>query len=171
MQIAAECRCHLGGPHSRAMTSFGLEGKYNMSNIKFALAAAALCVTTPLAAKPLHFVEHATSDATAHVGKDADNRGDVLTFANDVYDAANKMKVGTDQGYCIRIVAGKSFECIWTLLLAGGQITVEGPFLDAGDSTLAVTGGTGQYATARGEMKLHSRDAKGSEYDFLYSLK
>jgi len=135
------------------------------------IAAAALCIATPLAAKPMHLVEHAASDATAHIGKDADNRGDVLTFSNDVYDAANKMKVGTDQGYCIRIVVGQSFECIWTLTLAGGQITTEGPFLDAGDSTMAVTGGTGKYATARGEMKLHARDAKGSEYDFLYSLK
>ena len=143
-----------------------------MSNVKFAaIAAAALCVATPLAAKPMHLVEHATSDATAHIGKDADNRGDVLTFANDVYDAANKMKVGTDQGYCIRIVVGQSFECIWTLTLAGGQITTEGPFLDAGDSTMAVTGGTGKYAATRGEMKLHARDAKGSEYDFVYSLK
>jgi hypothetical protein len=135
------------------------------------IAAAALCVATPLAAKPMHLVEHATSDATAHIGKDADNRGDVLTFSNDVYDAANKMKVGTDQGYCIRVVVGQSFECIWTLMLASGQITVEGPFLDAGDSTLAVTGGSGKYVTARGEMKLHARDAKGNEYDFLYSLK
>lgn len=135
------------------------------------IAVAALCVATPLAAKPMHLVEHATTDATAHIGKDADNRGDVLTFANDVYDAANKKKVGTDQGYCIRIVVGQSFECIWTLMLDGGQITVEGPFLDAGDSTMAVTGGTGKYTTARGEMKLHARDAKGSEYDFIYSLK
>ena len=143
-----------------------------MSNVKFALAAAAaLCIATPLAAKPMHLVEHATTDATAHIGKDADNRGDLLTFANDVYDAANKKKVGTDQGYCVRVVVGTSFECIWTTMLAGGQITVEGPFLDAGDSTLAVTGGTGKYATARGEMKLHSRDAKGSEYDFEFSLK
>ena len=135
------------------------------------VAFAALCVATPSAAKPMHLVEHATSDATAHIGKDADNRGDVLTFANEVYDAANKMKVGTDQGYCMRVVVGKAFECMWTTTLAGGQITVEGPFLDAGDSTLAITGGTGRYSTARGEMKLHARDAKGSEYDFLYSLK
>jgi hypothetical protein len=140
-----------------------------MNRILF--AAAALCVATPLAARPLHLVEHATTDATAHIGKDADNRGDVLTFANDVFDATNKTKLGTDQGYCVRVVVGQSFECIWTLTLAGGQITTEGPFLDAGDSTLAVTGGTGKYASARGEMKLHSRDAKGSEYDFLYSLK
>lgn len=135
------------------------------------IAAAMLCAATSLAAQPMHYVEHATTDATAHIGKDADNRGDVLTFANDVYDAANKRKVGTDQGYCVRVVVGRAFECIWTTTLAGGQITVEGPFLDAGDSILAVTGGTGQYATARGEMKLHARDAKGSEYDFLFSLK
>ena len=138
---------------------------------KIRIAAAALCIATPLAAKPMHLVEHAATDETAHIGKDADNRGDVLTFANDVYDAANKKKVGTDQGYCIRVVVGKAFECNWTLTLAGGQITVEGPIFDAGDSTLAITGGTGKYAAARGEMKLHSRDAKGSEYDFIYLQK
>ena len=134
-------------------------------------AVATVLLTASAMAKPMHFVEHATSDATAHVGKDADNRGDILTFSNDVYDAANKTKVGTDQGYCIRILVGTSFECIWTLSLAGGQITVEGPFLDAGDSTLAITGGTGTYAAARGQLKLHARDAKGSEYDFVYMLR
>ena len=51
-----------------------------------------------------------------------------------------------------------------------GQLTVEGPFYDTKDSVLAVTGGTGDYATARGEKKLHARDAKGSEYDFVYTL-
>ena len=52
-----------------------------------------------------------------------------------------------------------------------GSITVHGPFLDAGDSLVAVTGGTGAYGGAKGEMKLHARDAKGSEYDFIYNLK
>jgi hypothetical protein len=138
---------------------------------KFAIITALALLASPaLAAEQLHVVEHAKSDATAHVGKAADNRGDILTFANDVFDASDKMKVGSDQGFCIRVVAGKSFECMWTLVLAGGQITVEGPFLDAGDSTLAVTGGTGKYADVRGEMKLHARDAKGTAYDFIYSL-
>jgi hypothetical protein len=76
----------------------------------------------------------------------------------------------SDSGWCIRTVAGKSWECFWTLTLADGQITVEGPFLDAGDSVVAVTGGTGKYAGVRGEMALHARDAKGSAYDFKYSL-
>lgn len=139
-----------------------------MSRIAFAVCL--LLASSAFASEQIHVVEHAKSDATAHVGKAADNRGDILTFANDVFDANDKAKVGSDQGFCIRVVAGKSFECLWTLMLASGQITVEGPFLDAGDSTLAITGGTGKYAGASGEMKLHARDAKGTAYDFLYAL-
>ena len=141
---------------------------------KLFVIPAALCVAwiSPAFAssEQLHVIEHATSDETAHIGTKPDNRGDVLTFANDVFDSTNKTKAGTDQGFCIRITAGKAYECIWTLTLAGGQITVEGPFFDAGDSVLAVTGGTGKYADVRGEMALHARDAKGTEYDFKYTL-
>ena len=120
----------------------------------------------------LNLVERALSDAThVHGGTAADNVGDVLTFSNPVYDAANTVKLGFDQGYCVRLVVGQSYECHWTLSLAQGQIAVDGPFLDAGDSVLAVTGGTGAYDGARGEMKLHARDAKGSAYDFTYTLR
>ena len=116
-------------------------------------------------------VEHAASDAVLDLGGMGDTVGDILTFANEIFDEANKTKIGDDNGWCIRTVAGKAWECFWTTSLKDGQITVEGPFLDAGDSALAVTGGTGQYAGARGEMLLHARDAKGSEYDFKFSLK
>jgi allene oxide cyclase len=122
------------------------------------------------AAEHIQVVERALTDATLDLGVHGDSVGDLLTFANPVYDAANKSKLGSDQGYCVRVVAGKSWECIWTLLLKGGQITVEGPFYDDGDSLMAVTGGTGQYIGAKGVMKLHPRDAKGSAYDFTYDL-
>ena len=115
-------------------------------------------------------VERATTDTVLDTGAKGDSAGDILTFSNDVYDQANKTKVGTDNGWCIRTVVGKAWECFWTLFLDKGQITVEGPFLDAGDSVLAVTGGTGEYANARGEMALHARDAQGSAYDFTYKL-
>jgi allene oxide cyclase len=139
--------------------------------LKFSVFACALVLPAPALAVPLHVVERAKSDATAHIGAKPDNRGDVLTFTNEIFDAADKTKVGSDNGFCIRTAVGKAFECLWTTSLVGGQITVEGPFLDAGDSVLAVTGGTGKYAGARGEMALHARDAKGSEYDFTFSLK
>lgn len=137
------------------------------------LLAGALALQAPiatLAAERLQVVEHADTDTVVDLGAKGDSVGDLLTFANPVYDAANKTKLGSDQGYCIRVVVGKSWECFWTLILAGGEITVEGPFYDSGDSVMVVTGGTGKYAGAKGDMKLHARDAKSTSYDFVYEL-
>ena len=133
-------------------------------------ACAFLLCTPAFAGTTIAVVERATTDAVTDTGATGDSAGDLYTWANSVYDAANQQQVGTDQGFCVRTQVGKAWECLWTTTLAGGQITVEGPFLDAGDSVLAITGGTGKYANARGQMKLHARDAKGSEYDFLYEL-
>lgn len=132
--------------------------------------ALALPLQASAKALKLNLVEHATTDAVTDTGAKGDSAGDLLTFANEVFDEKDANKVGSDTGWCIRTVAGKSWECFWTLTLPDGQITVEGPFLDAGDSVMAVTGGTGKYAGVRGEMSLHARDAKGSAYDFKYSL-
>ena len=137
------------------------------------LLAGALALVVPFAASAgerLQVVERALTDTTVDLGAKGDSVGDLLTFANPIYDAANKTKLGSDQGYCVRVVVGKSWECFWTLLLAEGQITVEGPFFDTGDSVMVVTGGTGKYAGAKGAMKLHSRDAKSTAYDFIYEL-
>jgi hypothetical protein len=142
-----------------------------MRNFSHAITAAiALSCAPAVAAEQITVVEHAKSDATAHIGTKPDNRGDILTFTNDVFDAADKVKVGADQGFCIRVAVGKAYECLWTTTLAGGQIMVEGPFYDAGDSVLAVTGGTGKYAGFGGQMTLDARDAKGTEYDFRFTL-
>lgn len=117
-------------------------------------------------------VEHADSDVLQHVGpaSEDDSVGDVLGFANDLYDEQNQDKVGTDNGLCIRTAVGEAFECVWTASLDGGQLTVEGPFYDAKDSTLAITGGTGDYTEAGGQMTLAARDDKGTEYDFTYDV-
>jgi len=117
----------------------------------------------------IHVIEHATTDAVTN-GSAADAAGNILTFANEVFDSANAGKVGTDQGYCVRIEVGKSWECVWTTFLPGGQITVEGPFLDTSDSTVAVTGGTGAYRNVRGSMELKSRNPAGTEFDFVFHL-
>jgi allene oxide cyclase len=114
-------------------------------------------------------IEHATTDATTDTGAPGDTAGDVLTFANDLFDAKDATKVATDQGSCIRTVAGSAYECSWTNLLPGGQITVQGPFYDAADSTLAITGGTGRYKRARGTMDLESRNG-GTEFAFTFHV-
>jgi allene oxide cyclase len=122
------------------------------------------------AADKLEFIEHAKSDFTLDLGAAGDSAGDLLTFANPLFDPLDKAQIGIDQGYCVRVAVGKSWECSITTILDGGQIMVTGPFNDKGDSMLAVIGGTGKYAGAKGQMLLHTRDAKGSAYDFRFEL-
>ena len=120
----------------------------------------------------IYVVEHAITDTVVDVGPKGDSVGDLLPFANPVFDATDKKQVGTDNGNCIRTVVGTAYECNWTTFLPGGQITVEGPYYDSGaDSMLAITGGTGIYSDVRGQMKLHARgNPLGSEYDFIFYL-
>jgi allene oxide cyclase len=122
--------------------------------------------TTP--GQTVHVIEHANTDVTADVDPPGDSHGDVLTFHNPVFNAADSQQVGRDQGYCIRIkkVDG-SYECNWTTFLENGHITVEGPFFDTKNSRLAITGGTGAYRDARGVMELQSR-AGGTKFDFIF---
>jgi len=114
-------------------------------------------------------VEHATTDAVTN-GTAGDDVGNILTFANEVFDSADTQQVGTDQGSCIRLVVGESWECSWTTFLPNGQITVQGPFYDTRDSVLAITGGTGAYRNARGEMELKFHNPAGTKIDFIFHV-
>jgi len=118
----------------------------------------------------LAVVERAETDTVTDTGEKDDSVGDILTFANKVYDEKNEKEIGSDNGYCLRTAVGSAWECNWTLTLTDGSIVIEGPFYDTKDSVVAITGGTGKYADARGSMKLHARDEKGSEYDFVYEF-
>jgi allene oxide cyclase len=118
----------------------------------------------------IHVVEHATTDLVIDTGPTGDSSGDLLTFANDLYDETNVDKVGRDQGDCIRINTTEgSWECRWINFLKGGAITVEGPFFDSHDSVLVITGGRGQYKDARGSMELKVLP-DGSGYDFIFHV-
>ena len=118
----------------------------------------------------LAVIEHATTDTVVDLTTNGDSTGDLLTFHNELFDDANEIVVGTDQGECVRIEVGVSWECRWINFLEGGSITVEGPFFDEGPSAMAITGGTGAYRGARGSMRLVARDAAGTEYDFVFRI-
>ena len=116
-------------------------------------------------------VERALTDAVIDLGEAGDSIGDLLTFGNPIYNAANTTQIGADQGECFRTNPGVAWECTWTTYLAKGSLTVQGSFPDSlADSTLAITGGTGIYRAARGEMTLHARNAGGTEFDFVFHV-
>jgi len=135
--------------------------------------AGLLLVQLPLAANAadrIEVIEHADTDATLDLGAKGDSAGDLLTWSNPLFDAANKVQVGSDQGYCVRTAVGKSWQCSWTNVLKDGEITVSGIFYDDKDSVLAIGGGTGKYVGAKGILKLHPRDPKAHSYQFIFEL-
>ena len=149
--------------------------------VPIALAAAALATlpaTTALArsqahatGQTIHVVEHANTDTEIPVAPGGkDEKGDPLTFVNPVFNVTDAKRIGHDEGFCTRLdpKAG-TWECLWTTFLPGGQITVQGPFYDTRDSTMSITGGTGAYRTARGQMKLHALHG-GQQYDFVFQI-
>jgi allene oxide cyclase len=118
----------------------------------------------------VHVIEHAITDTEIPSGGGKDVKGNILTFNNPVYNVANTKQVGHDEGFCNRIAPKQGiWECLWTTFVAGGQITVQGPYYDTRNSVLSITGGTGAYRNSRGEMTLLSRDG-GKEYDFIFHL-
>lgn len=121
-------------------------------------------------ATTVHVIEHATTDVVIDTGKTGDTTGDLLTWHNKVFDETDTTAAGRDQGECTRISPKQgTWECTWITWVAGGSITVEGPFYDTKDSVFAITGGTGAYKDATGEMQLVSKNG-GAEYDFIFNL-
>jgi allene oxide cyclase len=138
-----------------------------------AAAGAVALQATPVAddvSPALVVIERATTDTVVDLGPEGDSLGDTLAFANELFDATDREVVGRSQGSCVRVDVGAAWECTWTNLLPAGSIVVQGPFYDAADSVLAITGGTGAYAGASGQMRLRALEG-GASYEFAFEVR
>ena len=97
------------------------------------------------------------------LGANGFSLGDEQVFSDDLYDKSGGTKLGFDGGVCtiVRVAdvkrASGSAQCVVTLSLAEGQITVQGLVTFVGNETpppfdLAITGGTGAFKNARGSV-------------------
>jgi allene oxide cyclase len=111
----------------------------------------------------IHVIEHAPPPNMRMVG-------DVLTFANPIFDGRDVNMIGRDQGFCLDITLTKSSECVWTTILPGGQISAEGPLSDTKTSLVAITGGTGKYQAARGWAEEKAHNEAGTKFDVIFHL-
>jgi allene oxide cyclase len=120
------------------------------------------------AGETLRVVEHVLDEPTIHLGpkEAADSMGDINIFANPVFDSTNTRELGTLQGSCVRVIVGKSWQCSFSLVLATECITLEGPYNDTGANVFAITGGTGRYVGAKGQMSGHPRESKSGAATF-----
>jgi allene oxide cyclase len=138
---------------------------------EFSVMILLACAISPAYSKErLQFVEHGSSENLLDLGTKGDSAGDVFTYENPIFDSTDKTQLGVSHGFCIRIVAKISWECSATLVLQSGQITLAGVYTDSKDSLFAVTGGTGKYAGAKGEVHLHTVDAKAQIFSLVYEL-
>ncbi|NYD40212.1 allene oxide cyclase family protein [Nocardioides panaciterrulae] len=136
-----------------------------------AVSVGATAASAATGGRHITVVEHAVSDTVTDTGRKGDSVGDLLTFANPIFNRADTKRIGHDNGSCIRTVVGKAWECSWTTRLPHGSLVVQGPFYDHRDSTLAITGGTGAYSRARGVMHLHARNKQGTAYTFAFVVR
>ncbi|KAJ9564760.1 hypothetical protein OSB04_000726 [Centaurea solstitialis] len=92
--------------------------------------------------------------------KPVNSLGDLVPFTNKVYSADLKTRLGITAGICILIKnmpekKGDRYEAIYSFHLGDyGQISVQGAYLTMEDTYLSVTGGTGIFAGAYGQVKL-----------------
>lgn len=120
--------------------------------------------TAPAAAKEsLTLIEHVTSEEVVDLGAEGDTVGDTLVFNNELYDDQDTTLVGNSNGSCIRTAVGKLWECTFTNTVENGALVVQGPFSDSGTGTFAITGGTGDYSGATGQMTLTAADDSTAE--------
>jgi len=61
-----------------------------------------------MAGEKIVVVERPVGETSVDLGTKGDSVGDLLVFANKVYDAGNKTEVGSDQGYCVRTIVARA---------------------------------------------------------------
>ena len=120
--------------------------------------------------KAITVIEHATSDTTTDTGADRRQRRRRPHLRQRRLRRHQRPEGRHRPGLLPARHRRHLVRVHWTTFLPGGQIVVAGPFYDAKDSTLAITGGTGRYRNARGTMDLHAR-AGGTEFAFVFHLR
>jgi hypothetical protein len=101
--------------------------------------------------------------------------GDRFIFSDDVSRTRGGDVIGSTGGECTVVRVDEEFydstvQCLVTVWLRGGQITVQGLLSESDErATLAVTGGTGRYKGASGQVKV--RFFSDTEAKLVFQLK
>lgn len=122
------------------------------------IAATSAGASTSPASAVLHLVEHRVQESQIDLGKTGPSTGDELLLSGTLTGPGGK-PAGDDSGLCTVTVFDQQRQfaiCTVALRLAGGQLLVAGQeSLSGTDQSFAVTGGTGAFRHARGQLVVH----------------
>jgi len=155
---------------------------------KYAVAGLAVAIGTGIWALPsasaggeghddgdrtvIRVVTRQVDSADLDLGREGFSIGDRFVFTENL--SRRGMRVGTDHGECVftRIEPqGGAFQCTATAVFRRGQITVQGAVTFSEDDpsrfTLAVTGGTGRFRDAGGQVVVRETSATRGVLTFM----
>jgi hypothetical protein len=96
-------------------------------------------------------VDNPKHDVFVDVGPSGESPGDYFTFQNRLMTLDGSRQVGRDNGRCMLFVG--TLSCDATAKIFGkGKIVISGGVFSENDNTFAITGGTGAYKTAHGQL-------------------
>jgi allene oxide cyclase len=159
----------------------GGTGDYNRASGQVTVATNAnfdsdgLWYTLPMTRKPgelLRFevIERMETNIIRQVHGDpnSDVVVEIMTFNNPLVDEGGA-ELGTDQGICVRTIAGEVWHCLRTFILPGGQVMTQGIYADSGNREFAIIGGTGAYSGASGQLTLRD-GSDDTSYEVRFEL-
>jgi hypothetical protein len=134
------------------------------------LGVTATASTAGAAGSRLTLAATTTHEALLTLGTAADPTGNQFVSAHDLFRGARKVGAGGTSCQIIDVVLSGELrvQCLASLSLPEGQLTAQGlPTVDEDATkpfTLAITGGTGAYANARGQVTVRQLDDRHARY-------
>jgi hypothetical protein len=120
----------------------------------------------------IHAIELPTHVTFTDLNATGPSQGDLFVATNKLVRPSDHSRViGHEDDTCTLVAptpTGGRFECTGTAFLRGGSVTIQGPFNVGGHARLAVSGGTGLYRNARGQVFV--RDLGHDRADIVFSL-
>jgi allene oxide cyclase-like protein len=135
----------------------------------------------------IRLVTHNVASGYLDLGEADLSIGDQIPFSNDLYRDGSR--VGEDGGWCVvaRLTGGSAprgrgplsstYECVGTNSLLDGQLSAQGLVtygpheeVKADPYFFAITGGTGMYRGARGEVRIDEISASEARLTFRIVL-
>jgi hypothetical protein len=87
--------------------------------------------------------------------------GDEFTFNSVFWNADQTQRVGANHGYCV-VLTRRLSHCSGTARLMGGTLEFAGNSANASRFSIAITGGTGPFKGAEGQVTVENLNADGS---------